>query len=118
VKALIVQPLQLPMPRDPRAARFAALASGDPAGAQNIESRHIETRHIETILRKSGASRRTMERLFRAETSMSPGQSLRRLAAGESVNTIAFELGYNGSSAFIAMVRRELGQTPKRYFGG
>jgi len=66
-----------------------------------------------------------MERLFRAETSMSLGQwlrrlklldALRRLAAGESVNTIAFELGYNGASAFIAMFRRELGQTPKRYF--
>ena len=82
-------------------------------------------RRIDSMLRKCGASRRTMERLFRAETSMSLGQwlrrrklldALRRLAAGESVNAIAFELGYNSPSAFIAMFRRELGQTPKGYF--
>jgi AraC-like DNA-binding protein len=80
---------------------------------------------METLLRQSGASRRTMERLFRAETGMSLGQwqrrqtllhALRRLAAGESVSGVAGELGYNSPSAFIAMFRRELGQTPKRYF--
>jgi AraC-like DNA-binding protein len=121
VRALIAVPLQLPMPRDERAARFAELASAEPSGAGKAE-----TRHIGRMLRKCGASRRTMERLFRAETSMSLGQwlrrrklldALRRLAAGESVNAIAFELGYNSPSAFIAMFRRELGQTPKRYFG-
>ena len=42
--------------------------------------------------------------------------ALRRLAAGEPVEAAALELGYNSSSAFIAMFRRELGQTPKRYF--
>jgi AraC-like DNA-binding protein len=120
VKTLIAVPLQLPMPRDARASRFAALASAETGGAGRDEGRRIES-----MLRKCGASRRTMERLFRAETSMSLGQwlrrrklldALRRLAAGESVNAIAFELGYNSSSAFIAMFRRELGQTPKRYF--
>ena len=63
--------------------------------------------------------------LFRAETGMSLGQwqrrqtllhALRRLAAGENVSGVAGELGYNSASAFIAMFRRELGQTPKRYF--
>jgi AraC-like DNA-binding protein len=66
-----------------------------------------------------------MERLFQTETGMSLGQWLRRhrllhglrqLAAGECVNSVALELGYNGASAFIAMFRRELGQTPKQYF--
>jgi AraC-like DNA-binding protein len=66
-----------------------------------------------------------MERLFRAETGMSLGQwqrrqtllhALRRLASGENVSGVASELGYNSPSAFIAMFRRELGQTPKRYF--
>ena len=41
---------------------------------------------------------------------------VRRLAAGENVSGVAGELGYNSASAFIAMFRRELGQTPKRYF--
>ncbi|HJZ96396.1 MAG TPA: helix-turn-helix transcriptional regulator [Candidatus Solibacter sp.] len=96
-------PLQLPMPRDPRALRFA-------------ESRAFQ---------KAGASRRTLERIFRAETGMSLGQwlrrqklldALRRLAAGEAVNAVALELGYSSASAFVAMFRRELGHTPTRYW--
>jgi len=115
LKALTAVPLQLPLPRDHRAARFAVLAAADPCGTS-----------LATMFRKSGASRRTLERVFRAETAMSLGQwlrrrkllhALRRIAAGECVNTVALELGYNSSSAFIAMFRRELGETPKRYFG-
>jgi len=115
LKVLISVPLQLPMPRDPRAARFADLANS--ASGDRVP--------VDTLLRKCGASRRTMERLFRAETAMSLGQwqrrqtllhALRRLAAGENVSEIAVELGYSSASAFIAMFRRELGQTPKRYF--
>ncbi len=111
LRVLRAMPLQLPLPRDPRAARFAALAQENP--------------RIEELLRASGASRRTLERIFRAETAMSLGQwtrrqgllhALRRLAGGEAVNTVALELGYNGASAFIAMFRRELGQTPREYF--
>jgi AraC-like DNA-binding protein len=112
LKLLTAVPLQLPLPRDPRAIQFASLAeSGDLSMAQ--------------LCRRAGASRRTLERVFRAETSMSLGQWLRRqrllhamrcLAAGEGVNAIALELGYSTASAFIAMFRRELGQTPKRYF--
>jgi AraC-like DNA-binding protein len=115
LKVLVAVPLQLPMPQDRRAAQFAAIVEADPGGGVPIDK----------MLRKCGASRRTMERLFRAETAMSLGQwlrrqkllhALRRLAAGDSVNTVALELGYNSASAFIAMFQRELGQTPKRYF--
>jgi AraC-like DNA-binding protein len=115
LKVLIAVPLQLPSPRDSRAVQFAALANRDSGGAPPTE----------TLLRRCGTSRRTMERLFRAETGMSLGQwqrrqtllrALRRLAAGENVSGVAGELGYNSASAFIAMFRRELGQTPKRYF--
>jgi AraC-like DNA-binding protein len=111
LKALGAVPLQLPLPQDARAVRFAAKLDKDD--------------DIERLLRASGASRRTMERLFRAETGMSLGQwlrrhkllqGLRRLAAGECVNSVALELGYNSASAFIAMFRRELGETPGRYF--
>jgi AraC-like DNA-binding protein len=115
LQELTAVPLQLPMPRETRAARFAALAADDPSGKLPLPK----------MLRKCAASRRTMERIFLAETSMSLGQwlrrqnllhALRRLAGGESVNAIALELGYNSPSAFIAMFKRELGQTPKRYF--
>lgn len=65
-----------------------------------------------------------LARRFREETGLSLGQWLSRqlvlqalamLGAEPSVNEIAAELGYSGASAFIAMFRRELGQTPARY---
>lgn len=108
-------PLQLPIPRDRRAARFATLAA----------SERGEKQPVTVLLREAGISRRTLERIFRAETALSLGQWLRRqkllhalklVAAGESVKSIALELSYSNPSAFVAMFRRELGQTPKRYF--
>ncbi|WP_321478307.1 helix-turn-helix transcriptional regulator [uncultured Paludibaculum sp.] len=115
LKLLRTMPLQLPAPTDPRAVRFAALAASAAA----------EGSPLPKLLRACGASRRTMERLFHEETGMSLGQWLRRqkllhslklLAAGHGVQNIAEELGYQSTSAFIAMFRRELGQTPGRYF--
>ena len=115
LKVLVAVPLQLPAPLDSRAAQFASIVEADPGGKVPIDK----------MLRKCGASRRTMERLFRDETGMSLGQwlrrqkllhALRRLAAGDTVSAVSLELGYNSASAFIAMFQRELGQTPKRYF--
>jgi AraC-like DNA-binding protein len=119
LKLLVAAPLQLPLPQDPRAAQFAALV------AAGTDGRPCGKAPMEKMLRRAGASRRTLERIFRAETGMSLGQwlrrqkllhALRRLAAGECVDAIAQDLGYNSASAFIAMFRRELGRTPKRYF--
>jgi AraC-like DNA-binding protein len=113
LKVLMAVPLQLPMPQDPRGMRLAAMLSGG------------ERRPMGKLLRDCGASRRTIERVFRSETGMSLGQwmrrqklldALRRLAGGESVNNVALELGYSTASAFVAMFRRELGQTPGQYF--
>jgi AraC-like DNA-binding protein len=42
--------------------------------------------------------------------------ALERLAAGQAVTTVAWELGYESPSAFGAMFRRALGTTPGRYF--
>ena len=42
--------------------------------------------------------------------------ALRLLAAGQSVTTVALEVGYDSPSAFIAMFRRSLGATPGGYF--
>jgi len=42
--------------------------------------------------------------------------SLQLLAAGEKITRVALEAGYSTASAFISMFRRELGETPKRYF--
>jgi AraC-like DNA-binding protein len=40
-----------------------------------------------------------------------------RLAEGQSVTTVAMDVGYDSPSAFIAMFKRALGATPSQYFG-
>jgi AraC-like DNA-binding protein len=114
--ALTAVPLQLPLPDDARAARFAELVRA--AGGDAPLTR---------LLRQAGASRRTMERLFRAETGMSLGrwlrrarllEGLRRMGGGAAVSAVAVDLGYSSASAFISMFRREMGQTPRRCLEG
>jgi AraC-like DNA-binding protein len=108
-------PLQLPAPSDPRAARVAAALQG---GVEN-------SRSLASVCAQAGASKRTIERLFQQETRMSMGKwrqqlrllrSLQLLAAGEKISHAALEAGYNSPSAFIAMFRKALGTTPRRYF--
>ena len=41
--------------------------------------------------------------------------ALQLLASGERVTAAALEAGYNSPTAFIAMFRKQLGTTPKRY---
>src|ERR1051325_12167527 len=55
-----IAPLQLIHPTDPRAARIAAALSEQPADARSLEA----------ICADAGASKRTIERLFLAETKM------------------------------------------------
>jgi AraC-like DNA-binding protein len=43
---------------------------------------------------------------------------MQRLAAGEKVTAAALEAGYNSTSAFISMFRKQLGTTPTRYLHG
>lgn len=108
-------PLQLPSPFDPRAVRVADALQRDPS----------EQRSLETVCKQAGASKRTIERLFQEETRLSLGKwrqqlrlmrSLQLLAAGEKITNAALEAGYSTPSAFIAMFRKTLGTTPRRYF--
>ncbi|GAA3397558.1 AraC family transcriptional regulator [Cryptosporangium minutisporangium] len=107
--------LRLPVPRDPRAAAVAALLRTDPALDVSVD----------VLARRANASRRALERVFRAETGMSVGQwrrryrmleALRLLAAGESATSVAARVGYATPSAFSAAFRAELGGTPARWF--
>jgi AraC-like DNA-binding protein len=106
-------PLQLPMPRDPRARRLAALIRAAPDDGASVAA----------LARRVGASRRTIERLFLAETKMTVGEWRRRvrllhavrlLAAGTSVTNAALDAGYSSTSAFIAAFKRAFGTTPGR----
>jgi AraC-like DNA-binding protein len=44
--------------------------------------------------------------------------ALRELAGGASVQSVADDLGYQTSTAFIEMFKKTFGQTPARYFAG
>src|SRR6266496_122373 len=99
LKILHESALSLPKPRDPRAARVARRLLDQPG----------DRRPMGSLLSGVGASQRTIERLFRAETGLSFGrwrqqlrliESLRLLAAGESVTSVALEVGYDSLSAF------------------
>jgi AraC-like DNA-binding protein len=115
--ALPAAPLHLPEPHDPRAQRVAARLRADP-GARGT---------LADVLVHAGASRRTLERLFRADVGMSLGRwrhqlrlsyALRLLAEGRPVTAVALDVGYDGASAFVAAFRSAFGVTPGRYFRG
>src|SRR5262245_15974356 len=62
-------PLQLPAPRDPRARRAIELLRNAP----------VEPISLADAARRAGASKRTLERLFRSETQMTLGRWRQRL---------------------------------------
>jgi len=109
-----VASLALPMPTDPRLLGVARALIENPG----------DSRDLAGWAREVGASTRTLSRLFPAQTGMSFQswrqqrrllRALELLATGDNVTAVAFELGYDNTSAFIAMFRRCLGITPKRY---
>lgn len=115
LRVVSLVPLQLPLPDDPRAIRVAELVLADPSNR----------RPLQQLSRGSGASRRTVERLFLASTGMTFGkwrqqlrlmQAMRLLGAGAKVTHAALEAGYSTPSALIAAFRKALGTTPTRYF--
>jgi AraC-like DNA-binding protein len=115
LRTLPERSLHLPMPGDPRAARVA----------RRLVERPEDTRPAAVVVRGSGASQRTIERVFRREVGMGLGEwrrqlrlgrAIERLAAGESVTTVAIESGYDSVSAFISAFRSVFGRTPGRYF--
>jgi AraC-like DNA-binding protein len=77
------------------------------------------------LCKDCGASKRTIQRLFLGEAKMTFGKWRQQprllrarelLASGEKVTAAAAEAGYNSTSAFISMFRKQLGTTPTRYF--
>ena len=71
-----------------------------------------------------GMGRRAFTRLFRRETGLSFGAwrqqacilaALPRLARGDGVTAIAFDLGYDSAAAFTTMFKRRVGVAPSHY---
>lgn len=107
-------PLQLPHASDPRAQRVMKTLFASPGDHETMEE----------LCRHCGASKRTIQRLFLQETKMTFSKwrqqlrllhAMQRLASGEKVTAAALEAGYNSTSAFISMFRKQLGTTPRRY---
>jgi AraC-like DNA-binding protein len=104
-------PAALRAPRDPRLRRLMIALKKDPGSQMTADAWGV----------LFGMSQRTLSRLFRKEIGKSFTQvreqfqichAVRQLETGKSVSNVAFELGYESSSAFIAMFKRNTGETP------
>lgn len=117
IRILETQPLHLPAPGDPRLKAITDALIANPA----------DKRTLTQWARVSGASVRTLARLFPRQTGMNFAQwrqqarlleALRRLALRQPVTTVALDLGYDSPSAFIAIFKKAMGATPGKYFDG
>jgi len=109
--------LALPSPRDPRARRFAELVTRAPG----------DDAPIAKLAHRAGASVRTLERCFIAETGLAVGEwrrrvrlfhALRLLEGGAPVTEVALEAGYASTSAFSQSFKKMFGRSPRRYIQG
>lgn len=114
IPRLAERPLALALPEDPRLAALCRRFLAAP-------SAHVE---LDEWAARAGMSRRSFTRHFRAETGLSLSRwrqqaslfaALPRLAAGEPVTRVAYDLGYDSPAAFSTMFRRSLGQPPRGY---
>ena len=115
LEPLDVTTIEVRMPADSRALSVAEALLRHPAENQTLTSWG----------RQVGASGRTLERVFLAETGVPFSRwrtlarlkaSLPMLASGQSISLVAPEVGYESTSAFVAAFHREVGLTPTAYF--
>jgi AraC-like DNA-binding protein/quercetin dioxygenase-like cupin family protein len=108
-------PLGVGLPADKRLRTLCEAVLDDPARHATLAAWAAE----------SGASVRTVARLFRAELGTTFAEwrqqvllakALALAARKRPMALIAAELGYASASAFTAMVRRSVGQPPSRFF--
>ncbi|QMU77180.1 helix-turn-helix transcriptional regulator [Streptacidiphilus sp. PB12-B1b] len=109
-----VQPLTLPVARDPRLAHACRLVADDLSRARTMA----------WLARSVGVGERTLTRLFRTEFGMSYPQwrtntrvfhAMIQLAEGASVTATGQRCGWATASAFIDTFARTMGQTPGAY---
>ena len=108
------EPLVLPMPTSPRLLRAARSVLTTPSAAATLDE----------LAQKAGMSRRSFARHFGTETGLSVAQwkraviahhALELVAGGQKVSSVALDVGYESVSAFIAMFRRQYGQSPRQF---
>lgn len=108
-------PLGVALPRDKRLLALCQAVLDDPTGQVLLPD----------WAQATGASPRTIARLFRSELGTSFGQWRQQVllaravtlaAQNKPMHVIASELGYTSASAFSAMVTRCVGSSPRRFF--
>ncbi|KKC25559.1 AraC family transcriptional regulator [Sphingomonas sp. SRS2] len=105
---------QVPMPHDYRLLRVCRMIIADPAGQHDLNE----------LASLAGMGRRSFTRAFRAEMGMSLAiwrqqvrlmRALTLLSEGQSVTTVAFDVGYDSPSAFTTVFHRAFGVLPSQY---
>lgn len=111
------QPLHLPEPHDDRLRALARMLYENPA----------DTATLAELGRRTGASTRTLSRLFRSElgmtfyewrTQLRIHHALVLLAEGHDTTRTAYACGWANPSGFIAAFTDVIGTTPGRYRAG
>jgi AraC-like DNA-binding protein len=108
-----VEDLHLPIPRDARLRRLAALRwrsrPTKHAGRVGRPHRHERAQHDPAVAAGNGHERGPLARQLHVIL------ALQRLAQGHSVKAVALELGYENTSGFVTMFRKAVGKPPARY---
>ncbi|MGF1552950.1 MAG: helix-turn-helix transcriptional regulator [Paracoccaceae bacterium] len=114
---LVVAPhaaLRLPEPRDPAVRRVSEALARAPG----------DDRPLGHWAREVALSERTLARRFERDLAMSFTEwrrqlrlvsALERLAAGDAVTTVAYDLGYTAPGSFTTMFRKAMGAAPSEW---
>ena len=109
-----VEDLRLPIPSDPRLKKLADLLIAAPADHTPVAK----------WASRVALSERSLNRMLAEQVGMSFGRwrrllhivlALRHLSAGQTVQAVAMDLGYESASSFVTMFRKMVGKPPSRY---
>lgn len=107
-------PVKAELPADYRLRRVCEAILAQPS----------DTHGITYWAKEAGMARRTFTRYFREQTGMGLAtwrrqvrvmEAASRIASGEPITSVAYEVGYDSPSAFTAMFHRTFGATPSSY---
>jgi AraC-like DNA-binding protein len=92
--------------------------------AQSVLARPCAATSLDKLAARAGMSRRSFTRHFRSQTGLPYARwkraviaqhALELVAAGHKVSSVALDVGYASVSAFIAMFRRQYGESPRQF---
>lgn len=109
-----VEDLRLPIPSDSRLKKLTDLLIAAPADHATVSE----------WASRIAVSERSLNRMLAEQVGMSFGRwrrqlhvilALRHLSAGQTVQAVAMDLGYESASSFVTMFRKMVGKPPSRY---